>query len=227
MRDDPIIVIGLPRSRTSMVAGTFAAHGVFVGTCKEADSRNAKGFFEHLGFADLVIELYGKGLISRNEVPEPHPDFKPRFMELMERDGYSGGPWLVKHAHVFYKVWQGFKPRFVIVKRDTESIAESAREVGWVNSISHITKGQKMLDRVAKEYGAPVVLTDEVVQGDYCSLREAFDYCGLVFNGWTASRFIDPSMTRFSPKSMDNDTSVVMHDKSYIEPNHRKGEKRA
>jgi hypothetical protein len=224
MRDDPIVVIGLPRSGTSMVAGTFAAHGVFVGTCKEADNKNPKGFFEHVGFTDLVIKMYGRGLISKNRIPESHPDFKPKLMELMERDGYSGGPWLVKHAHVYYRIWKDFSPRFVVVKRDSESISESAKELGWASSMSHIAGAQKILDRAAKERGAPVVYSNEIVEGNFDSLQKAFEYCHLTFNSWTASQFIDPSLWRHS---VNEDDAVVMHDKNYIEPNHRKGEKRA
>ena len=227
VRDDPIVIVGMPRSGSSMVAGVFAAHGVFTGVCKEADSRNEKGFFEHVGFMELVTELYGKGLISRNSVPETHPDFKPRLMELMERDGYSGGPWFVKHAHVFHNIWRDFNPRFIIVKRDTASISESARDLGWSSSMSHITEGQKMLDRVAKEHGAPIVDSNELIKGDYSSLERAFEYCGLIFNKWTANNFIEPGLWRHSVEESKEDTSVVMRDRNYVKPNPKKGQKRA
>lgn len=227
MRDDPIVVIGMPRSGTSMVAGVFAAHGVFVGTCKEADSKNEKGFFEHVGFTELVIKLYGRGVISKNRVPEPHLDFKGRLMALMEEDGYDGGPWLIKHAHVYHRIWEGFNPRFVVVKRDAGSISQSAEDLGWRSSISYIIECQKMLDRVAKKHGAPVVDSNEVVKGNYDSLRAAFDSCGLIFNPWVAGQFIEPKLWRHSVEIPKEDTTVVMRDKSYVKPNPRKGQKRA
>jgi hypothetical protein len=226
-RDDPIIIMAMPRSGSSMVAGVFAAHGVFVGTCKEADSKNEKGFFEHVGFTKLVIELYGKGLISRNRTPEPHPDFKGRFMDLIKEDGYSGGPWLIKHAHVYHKIWKGFNPRFIVVKRDTASISESSRDLGWASSMSHIIEGQKMLDRIVKEHDAPVVDSNELIKGNYDSLEKAFKHCSLIFNKWTADDFIEPDLWRHSVEVPKEDTSVVMRDRSYVKPNLKKGQKHA
>ena len=42
-----VVVTGSGRRGTSMVAGLFAAHGVFFGDCKPADENNPRGYFEH------------------------------------------------------------------------------------------------------------------------------------------------------------------------------------
>lgn len=227
MLNKPIVIIGLPRSGTSMVAGLFAHHGVFSGTCKEADYRNAKGFFEHVGFTALILEIYGRGVIGKGDPVRPHPAFKRKMLALLEEDGYTGGPWLIKHAHVYHHVWYDFEPQFVLVRRDTQSISDSTEECGWRAGSARLTRAQQLLDNLAKELNAPQVMSNELIKGDYNSIRIAFEYCGLDFDETIAADFIEPSLWRAPAKSLEDDTTVVMRDKNYLKPNHKRGQKRA
>ena len=222
-----VVIIGLTRSGTSMVAGLFAHHGVFSGTCKEADSRNAKGFFEHVGFTNIVLELYGRGKVSRGEPLNPHPGFRRRMLTSLEEDGYEKGPWMIKHAPVYYKTWYDFEPSFVLVRRDTASISGSAEELGWKSGRAHIAEGQRLLNNLAEELKAPQVMSNELIEGNYASIRLAFEHCGLDFDEKIATEFIEPGLWKHSVKSLEEDTSVIMRDKNYVKPNHKKGQKHA
>lgn len=224
MRDQPIIIIGLPRSGTSMVAGLFARHGVFTGNCKEADERNRKGFFEHVGFTSLVLELYGKGIVSKGIPVNPHPGLKRRLLEMIDKEGYEFGPWLIKHAPVYYPIWGDFEPKFIFVRRDTESITRSAEGVGW--RTTHIAGGQELLSAWAHKHKAPQVLSNELIRGNYISIQKAFEYCGLTFDEHIAADFIEPALWKHS-QSLEEDNTVVMRDKNYLKPNFKKGQKHA
>ncbi len=50
---EPIVVLGCPRSGTSLVAGLLHAHGVWVGDCRAADEHNPRGYFENKAIAKL------------------------------------------------------------------------------------------------------------------------------------------------------------------------------
>ncbi len=45
MNFEPIIILGSPRSGTSLVSSIFAAHDVWVGTTKDGDQWNPRGYY--------------------------------------------------------------------------------------------------------------------------------------------------------------------------------------
>ena len=235
--EEPIVIIGLPRSGTSMVAGIFAEHGVFIGECKAANEQiNARGFYEHIGFTELLTNYYGRGLVSRGEEVEPMPGFREEILELMVRDGYKGGPWLIKHATVYHKIWEEFNPRFILVRRNSDSILQSTKSVRWKSNINVVRKGQEVLDRYSDCRCGVEVSSEKIIQGDYEELHNAFAHCGLVLDEKIVKEFVDPSLWRFKEEleQSEQDTTeeykdkhgiVVMRDKANMSLNYKKGQK--
>lgn len=226
---EPIVIIGLPRSGTSMVAGLFAEHGVFVGNCKPADERNPKGFFEHIGFTQLVIKHYGNARVSKGIPVNPMVGFRDAIIKSIEEDGYSDGPWLIKHATVWHRLWEEFHPKFVLVRRPSEDILSSIKNVGWKPRTEIIDMGQTILNELAKLPHAIQVESNSIVDGDFTMLKRAFEHCGLELNEVLVKGFVDSALwNRFSEQWPEGlPSSAIMRDRTYLQPNYKKGQKHA
>lgn len=101
--DRPIIVLGAPRSGTSMTAGMLHYCGAWVGVCRGANEYNPKGYFENYA----IERLRKHNALTLDNV-----------REVLSREGYMGGPWLYKSSPWGANQWEPFNPRFVLVRRD-------------------------------------------------------------------------------------------------------------
>ena len=55
-RRRPILVTGLPRSGTSLIAGLLHEFGAWTGTTLAGDEYNPKGYFEHAGIREDIVK---------------------------------------------------------------------------------------------------------------------------------------------------------------------------
>lgn len=193
MVDQPIIVISLPRSGSSMTAGIFARHGVWTGPCKKADSRNERGYFESEPIKRAVIDRVGR-IVHKGILAPQVPGWKGQALMLIERHGYTDGPWLVKHSAMYYPIWHEFDARFVCVRRDLKAIEVSGRRSGYLRNPNAIQPHVEAMDYVRDHMGGVDVFTDEIVKRDYSSLECAFTACGLEFDPAIADDFVDPRL---------------------------------
>jgi len=196
MVDQPIIIISLPRSGSSMTAGIFAQHGVWVGPSKDADDHNAKGYFESLPFKQAIIDAVGR-IVHRGVLAPQVPGWKSQALGLIERHGYTGGPWLVKHSAMYYPIWHEFDARYICVRRDLKAIERSGRQSGYLRNAAAIPPHVEAMDHVRDHLGGVDVFTDEVVRGNYDSLERAFDYCGLELDPSIVNDFVDPTLWHY------------------------------
>jgi len=178
---EPIIIVGTPRSGTSMVAGLFHCHGVFVGECREADGLNPKGYFENI---ELDV-LRSVDLLQRRAVGK-----------ILCGQGYNGGPWLAKHTPRYHHCWREFQPKFVKVRRDTEQVLRSRIASGCFDETE--AEARQIVDRdvniMERHIKGPVVMTDEVARGSYGTLRAAMEFCGIAFSDSIADDFVEASL---------------------------------
>lgn len=187
---EPIVILGMPRSGSSMISGIFAQHGCWVGRCREGDSMNPKGYFENLDVKDWMIRNHGR-LAQTVRMASPGEGFMA-YMRLLL--GSYDGPWVVKHSAMYFRAWHEFKPRFVCIRRSKKGILESNRECGYLGTKDEAA----MIDIIdAHNYamdlsGGVNVYTDSVVAGDYESLYVAFERCGLEFDPQIAHDFVEP-----------------------------------
>ncbi len=190
----PIIILAMPRSGSSMTAGIFAHHGVWVGPYRKGDRYNAKGYYESTPFKQLLIAHCGR-LTSDGEVAQPVKGWRQIAEQCLKDNGYTGGPWLVKHSALYAPLWREFEDaKYVCVRRDVGAVIDSGKRSRM--GIDHYSAGAhaQVMDNVVSELGGVNVYTDNIVNGDYSSLRKAFDYCGLEFAAKIADSFIDPSL---------------------------------
>ena len=103
----PILITGLARSGTSLVAGLISACGAWSGTTVPGNKENIKGYYEHINLRENVNKALLKKLgcdplgvrsLPPTVLPEEE-DFKKIVLEILEHDGYkSKAPWMFKDA---------------------------------------------------------------------------------------------------------------------------------
>jgi len=194
----PIVVACMGRSGSSMVTGILHEHGAWVGKCQGPDpKRNPKGYYEN-----VAIKRHAEAYVSRPRimgVHDPIPGWHGFVKATIRREGYEGGPWVVKHFAAFYKSWLSFSPKWVLPRRDDDAIMRSTRRAGfwkWASDDqlrSAIRVHQQALDHLRDYHGGVEVYSDDVVNGDRSSLRAAVNSTGLKYDDETAKKFIEPS----------------------------------
>lgn len=180
----PIVILFIPRSGSSMVAGCFAQH-VDPGDCHEMIHLNPKGVYAHKELDKFLKENYK----SRGEiVKEAH--VLPKEM-----------PRMFKCAVQYWRVFLPFNPHYIFVRVDPEYIIKSSRRFGDKFVVGGdkpirvaIDERFKEMDYIKKVHGGVDVDTAAVAQGDLSTLREAIEYCGLEFNEEKCREFIEPDL---------------------------------
>lgn len=189
----PIVLLTVPRSGSSMTASIFHAHGVWSGPTKEADEYNPHGYYESIPFLKEV-HAYTK-YATYPDINNYNIGWRKKVRSIMHKYGYPGGPWFMKHSARHFALWNDFKPKFVCIIRKEESIRQSWKKINKArNTKISIRKDLEAMAYLRKNVDHTCVFTDDVVRGDYSSLRQAFEYCGLEFNPEIAKEKIDPSI---------------------------------
>jgi hypothetical protein len=135
----PILVTGVPRSGTSLVAGLLATAGAWVGETVPGGRANPRGFFENRVLRDrgnkvLLEELGGDPFGVRSLPPlaalAPRPDLARWVLEEIAAQGYLGErPWLFKDPKLclLWPVWRRAFPtaRWIVVRRPAADVVAS------------------------------------------------------------------------------------------------------
>jgi hypothetical protein len=166
---EPIIILGSPRSGTSLTASIFAIHDVWVGTSRVADESNP-AYYENLALAELRYQHcydylmgHGKGLD------------KTTVHETILMDRYTGGPWLVKHSPPTWRAWLQFSPTWIFVRREPRTIVKSRIRCGqwpmteeehWIAVESDIG----IMNAIKNHVGGLDVYPDLFFENDWCGL---------------------------------------------------------
>jgi hypothetical protein len=147
------IIVGMPRSGTSLTAGIFSRQGYHVSgnEAKElqaGDGHNPFGYFEAKGLIDRNVELFSavgyphdntwkyfeidkeqaERLVALSPLPE-HEDFV--------NSQYAKSPWMWKDPRLCYTLgywWQLMRPEntgVLYIRRSEEEIFESFIRLGW------------------------------------------------------------------------------------------------
>lgn len=193
MRPDPIVVLGAARSGTSMVAGLFAQHGVWTGTCRQPDSYNAKGYFENLKLKPVLIERWGH--LKRDlKLPNEQDGFRDDVETILAEDGYDGGPWLMKHGALYWPAWHEFDPTFVCVYRNPVDILSSGTRGNFIRGRRSVMLCHGAMEWCCQVEGGFRVDSERLIDGDYEQIEEAFHAAGIGFDPRIADRWIDDDL---------------------------------
>lgn len=187
-----IAIMSFPRTGSSMTAGLFAKHGVWVGNCREGDGLNKKGYFENQDFKRLVkgIRLIGIHIADRTPF-EPDKRVTDRLINLQPE-----APWLVKSSAMYWKQFDHLKPYYICVRRNkADCMASNKRALLYREGHeASFDRHAKEMDYLVETRQAINVYTDEVNQGDYSSLERAFEHCGIEIDLDIVKDFVSPKL---------------------------------
>lgn len=184
-----VIVVGMPRSGTSLTASIFARHGYHVGSIRrgryrEGDEHNPFGYFEADDLVRRNAQLFGRvgfphhntWLFDRMSDEQRRRiaalDIESCDMELVARYAASR-PWMWKDPRLTYTIgyWCRLVDRattaVVVVRRDPDDVVASFRRMGWTvqpdlphRVLEHLEAAEEALQAA----GWPYLLVD---YGDY------------------------------------------------------------
>lgn len=212
---DPIIITGIPRSRTSLCAGILDKCGLFMGNTCGPTSANKKGQFEHTGIIANVekahLKKYGydpKG----QKMPLPPKDLP---LDLNRRTKTlkiflppKNKIWGFKDAKscLSFRSWiQAFpNAKWIIVHRDAEQIAKSCQRTSFMNTytkkvdwMAWVYKYRKRLKWLKEEAKNVYELNSgNIIARDYSEIKYIVEDIGLNWQALEVQRFIDPSLTQ-------------------------------
>lgn len=215
--NSPIFVLGLPRSGTSMIAGSLGICGAWTGsTVPGGDTSNPKGFFEHTVIREHVIKkmliLLGCDPLGVRKLPHVELQFEaPRLadaiLEILDKDGYKHDkPWLLKDAKLTL-LWPVFKrafpgARWLVVMRDEEGFMNSCLRTHFMQQHSQdpafwkqYAEAYRVRINALKKSGANVleIYSPDVISGKHEHLREVVSVLGLTYQENELMEFISPT----------------------------------
>ena len=189
---DPIAILRSGRCGSSMVAQVFAEHGVWHGG-HMSDEGYPTVTYENRALRDLVQTEYGGDFLS--DIRSIFP-IRDKIEDIIKGQGYEDGPWMFKHGAQYYTMWEEWEPSFIFVKRPLEDILASYDRCGWLGDRYTPDEVERIVVRsveVMDSLDGIEVFSDQLIDGDYSSLEEAFEYCDILFKQSIADAVINPN----------------------------------
>jgi len=203
----PILIVGCPRSGTSMIGGVIKMCGAFTGKLAE------RGMFENNKILTEIIEPYftDLGCDPSGQYPLPVSEdisipahWRQRVEQSIFAEGYHGGvAWMYKDSRssLIWPVWNYAFPnaKWIIVRRRTGDIVQSCLktgymtayddEAGWVAWVHQYEK--RFVEMIEAGLNCKVVWPERMVDGDYQQMKETLEWVGLKWNK-DVINWIDP-----------------------------------
>lgn len=186
---EPIVILAMPRSGSSLTAGIFHHHGCWKGKYNTGCSFNPKGYFENLDAKEILIRRCGR--LAQGIIPAtPQAGFRKELLERLKPQG----KWFVKCSAMYRAAWDEFDPTFVCVRRKTEGLIGSNRKSGFMGTRDP-DRLKMIIDAHNREMdlsGGVDVFPDDLVNGDYSSIARALDHCGIEPDYDVIEDFVEP-----------------------------------
>lgn len=182
-----------------MVAGLFAAHGLWYGTTRKISAGNPKGNFEGRAVGSVLDRHYG-AIVSTAVEAKPKPGIEREIVVAIRADGYRDGPWFWKGSVMYWRAFIDLDPHWVTVRRSAEDIFRSNKRLQKIHLdvARSVEEHARVLDLMEFLHDARRIDSQKLVDRDYEQITRVFAGCGLVFNASLADDWIDPNLWHFN-----------------------------
>ena len=211
--DSPILITGIPRSRTSLIAGSIALCGAWKGSTGGLTKDNPKGFFEHLVLREVVDKTIFKKLncdpLGVTKMPRinyeiKNSNLKNIIQRVLKDDGYENNkPWLYKSPKISL-IWFFYnhafpKAKWIIVKRNKKEVINSiirAKTVNlhsedplfWESFIKEYNLRIEQLKKNVSDYKE--LYSSEIIEQDYSNFKKIIRWLGLTYEKEKIEKFV-------------------------------------
>ena len=179
----PIIVLGNPRSGTSLIMALLQRAGAWVGTCNPGNAKYPSGTLENIHLRRAMGQMFKPAIVSNSNPFESRDAWVRVASNIIVKDGYNGGPWAVKHSLRFWPAWVPFQPKWVLTRRHHLDILKGLRRKGNTRPdkliLERLKWNEEQLDRVDMRYQALNVYSDKMIHGNEAALKELLSFTGL------------------------------------------------
>ena len=213
MRNNPILITGVERSGSSLIAKILDLCGVWSGHCNN--------MFENqtiVGFNNELLDIHPIGLPDVDTLQIPVNWGKSINGVLVAQKGL-GKPWMVKHSGLarLWPVWNYAYPdaKWLIVRRRTGDVIQSCIKTGYMrvfkdpvirNEFLFETEEQawlwwvhqyekRFVQMIEAGLNCRIIWPERMVTGDYQQIYETIEWLGLRWNNAIPS-IIDPLLNK-------------------------------
>lgn len=213
MRNNPILITGVERSGSTLIAKILDLCGVWSGYCNN--------MFENqtiVGFNNELLDLSPIGLPDVDTLQIPVNWGKSINGVLVAQKGL-GKPWMVKHSGLtrLWPVWNYAYPdaKWLIVRRKTGDVIQSCVKTGYMRIFKDPVIRNEFLFKTEEEgwlwwihqyeerfrnmiesgLNCRVIWPERMVTGDYHQMYETIEWLGLKWNN-DIPKVIDPLLNK-------------------------------
>lgn len=195
--DSPILITGVPRSRTSLVAGILDKCGAFGGETCGPTPHNKLGQFENVDIIRNITKDYlinaGYDKLGQKNLPESSEllierNWRNKIHSILVKHGYDESYiWYHKDPKIclLWPIWENQFPQstWLITKRKREEIIESCSKVTFLRNL----KTRKEIETFVEEYFERLeeiknncsnvfeINTDKIVEEDFSQIKEIIE----------------------------------------------------
>ena len=220
----PILIVGVPRSGTSMVGGIINICGAWGGDMRGPNPANEKGMFENKVIVGEIIKpmlskwgcdplgqdpLPNIGFVKSITNPKSAARLRRQILEALQKQGLQEGQqWFYKGLKMTL-AWPLFAAAFpeaqwVMVRRDAEDIVNSCLRTrfmrayntrsGWLGWVAHHEKCLEQM--VDAGLDTHEIWPQRMVAGDFKGMQALINKLGLTWKEKEVVNFVDPGLWR-------------------------------
>ncbi|MEL7465538.1 MAG: sulfotransferase [Pseudomonadota bacterium] len=211
-----VLITGAPRSGTSMVAGSLARAGLWMGATIKANRDNPTGFFENREIRETILKpnlaAVGADPLGVWALPDlerlaPDPRLARRVMAVLAAHDHDGAaPWGYKEPKLAlaWPLWAEAFPdaHWIIAERHSEDVVRSCLRTGFMRKHSadpefwraFLSRYRERLRRLEETVpNVTRISSDDVIAGQTAALETVANDLGLTW-GDESQALIDVSL---------------------------------
>lgn len=207
----PLLITGVPRSGTSIIAGVTAFCGAFTGEINKMYENT-----DIRGLCKSILYKTGSDVNGHYPLPDSISSRKVNMENIIKKQGYIDGIWQYKDNRItiLWEVFNSLYPnaKWVVVRRNDDDIINSCMKTSYMdtfkkdNSIKtklNVFSEKECWEWVINEYvrrftimkkaGLDVffIYPEQIKETDYSNIKELIEWSGLEYKEKEVIEFIN------------------------------------